>query len=554
MVSSRRVLGRAIATLLCLSAVLAAPARAQQYETTLRSLDYLDPLARSPRLLGMGRLALADDVHNRLSLWDFAGNPLGVATAESVSVIELRPSMRTSAGTHDLTTVLPSRERQDLAAHQVRNSFEAWRRGAGSTSYGMTAEFATLQFDRPYSEEVEARAKFTVPALSGVINGPLAWIPGGRVDYALRFVYTLEVHDDAYYDFLSLPQGDYIGRRSEVADGPDLFTPNHFETSSLGGGVGLSVRAASWVTAALNVDHVRAGIRSRNRGLRSESNVTEDRPYDIGQASFVGHLGDAIQWAADGKGWRSNSEEFFIWSVSAGATRVPLSGSGKRLDRQEEGTALRTRARWTSGPLELGGAVNTSYRRSVITPWYPLDASSPPGFNDFLDQVGFRAGADTLMLPGRVRYSRLEERGYEVVGGGSWRLPRKLGTLGAEFHQWRDHIDQQLDGVGVGAGPDGRSGPEAKGWNVRAGGEVRCSEAVLVRAGFGYARNDPDRFSKADEFLVTTATAGLGIQPMGSTWRIDAGYGFDWINPDFGDPTRSRSTRQQLSVQLRWPF
>ena len=32
---------------------------------------------------------------------------------------------------------------------------------------------------------------------------------------------------------------------------------------------------------------------------------------------------------------RSRSEEFFFWSVSAGPTQGPLSGSGKRLDRRE---------------------------------------------------------------------------------------------------------------------------------------------------------------------------------------------------------------------------
>ena len=559
MVSSRRLLRRAIATLWCLGAVLAAPASAQQYEPSLRSLDYLpDPLARSPRLLGMGRLTLADDIHNRLSLWEFAANPLGVGSAESLSTIEFRPSMRTSAGMHDLTAMTPSRERQDLAAHQVRNAFEAWRRAPAGTSYGLMAELAGLQLDRPYSESVEARSKFSVPTLSGIINGPLGWIPGNRFGYALRVGYTLEIHDDTYFDFLHLPQGDYIGRRSEVAEGPDLFTPDHSEMSTLSGGFGLSFKAASWATAAVNYDHARVDIRSRNRGLRSESKLTEQRPYDLGQFTLVGHLGDAIQWAADGRGWRANSEELFLWSISAGPTRVPLSGSGKRLDRLEEGTALRTRARWTGGPLELGAGFNTSYRRTVISPWYPVDAGSLPGFNDFIDQVGFRSGGDTLTLPEHVRYSRVERRGYEVSGGASFRLPGDRGTLGAEVHQWRDHADQLLEGPasgGAGASNlEARGGPEAKGWDVRAGGEFRCGGAVLARAGYGYARHDPDTFAAANEYLITTATAGLGVQPLGARWRVDAGYAFDWINPDFGDPTRSRATRQQLSVQLRWPL
>jgi len=84
MAPSRRVLRSAIVMMMSLGALAGAlPAAAQQYESSLRSLDYSpDPLARSPRLLGMGQLTLADDLHNRIGLWDFAGNPTGIAEAE----------------------------------------------------------------------------------------------------------------------------------------------------------------------------------------------------------------------------------------------------------------------------------------------------------------------------------------------------------------------------------------------------------------------------------------------------------------------------------------
>ena len=52
---------------------------AQVYDAARQSLDFSpDPTARSPRLLGMGRLTLASDVHNGIDLWDFAGNPIGI--------------------------------------------------------------------------------------------------------------------------------------------------------------------------------------------------------------------------------------------------------------------------------------------------------------------------------------------------------------------------------------------------------------------------------------------------------------------------------------------
>src|SRR5207249_3051414 len=80
---SHRVLRSAVPFLMVTGlAVCPRPSGAQQSETSLRALDYLpDPLARSPRLLAMGQLLLVEDIHNRLSLWDFAGNPTGIAEA-----------------------------------------------------------------------------------------------------------------------------------------------------------------------------------------------------------------------------------------------------------------------------------------------------------------------------------------------------------------------------------------------------------------------------------------------------------------------------------------
>src|SRR6185436_9595855 len=100
-----------------------------------------------------------------------------------------------------------------------------------------------------------------------------------------------------------------------------------------------------------------------------------------------------------------------------------MVGEGKRLDREEQGSALRTRARWVSGSWELGGGLNTSFRRGTVTPWFQSNEGDPTSFNEFVDFVGFRVGADTLLLPARVEYSRVEERGVEAVGGATWRLP-----------------------------------------------------------------------------------------------------------------------------------
>ena len=127
---------------MCLGALSGgSPAAAQEYESSLRSLDYApDPLARSPRLLGMGGLTLTDDLHNHIRFWDFAGNPAGIMDAESLSTFEYRPDTRTGSAFHDVTDTLTTRERQEFSTRHMRHAFEAWRRtpgGAGRRGRGL---------------------------------------------------------------------------------------------------------------------------------------------------------------------------------------------------------------------------------------------------------------------------------------------------------------------------------------------------------------------------------------------------------------------------------
>ncbi len=546
MAPSRRVLKSAIVMTMSLGALIGVlPAAAQQYEASLRSLDYSpDPLARSPRLLGMGRLTLADDLHNRIGLWDFAGNPTGIADADSLTTFEYRAGSRSSTAVHDLPGGPTPRQRQNLAARQVRHTIETWRRAPGTTAYGLIGEVATLKWDRPYNGDVEERGKFTVPGLLGAVNGRVPWLNSTRFDYSLRFGFSQETYDDLYFDFLHLIEGDYIGKPSSVEPPPDVFTPTHGHVTNLGGGVAISMRVTPGIKAAIGYDRAQITVRSTNEGERSTSRTDERRPFDLGQASLVGRLGRHLEFGADGRAWRSRSEEFFFWTVSSGPTQDPLAGSGKRLDRKEEGTTLRTRARCVAGPVEIGGAFSTSFRRGVITPWYPTNDTDLPGFNDFLDQVGYRAGADTLMLPARVQASHLEERGFEVVGGGSLRLPGGRGSLGAEVHRWRLNVDQRSLGAG----------PQPKGWDVRAGGEYRCNPSFLARAGWGYGISDRDEFTADNSYRHATATTGLGYQPPGSSWTLDVGYAFEWVSPDYPDPIKYRETHHRLAIQSRWPF
>ena len=81
----RRVLLSALTPAFILLAALAAPAYAQIYDAARGSIGFsLDAIERSPRLLGMGQLTyVGDDSHNRITLWDFAANPLGILSADT---------------------------------------------------------------------------------------------------------------------------------------------------------------------------------------------------------------------------------------------------------------------------------------------------------------------------------------------------------------------------------------------------------------------------------------------------------------------------------------
>jgi len=94
----RRVGLRAL--VLGIAVLWACPVGAQLYEDARRAIDLSpDPLARSPRLLGMGRLSLViDDPRNRITLWDFAANPTGIGEVDTVSTLEVRPSTASASG------------------------------------------------------------------------------------------------------------------------------------------------------------------------------------------------------------------------------------------------------------------------------------------------------------------------------------------------------------------------------------------------------------------------------------------------------------------------
>ena len=78
----------------CSALAAAAPVHAQFYDETRRALELgPDPLAHSPRLVGMGGLTLAlEETHSRYDVWEFSGNPAALMQSDTSSSFELYPS------------------------------------------------------------------------------------------------------------------------------------------------------------------------------------------------------------------------------------------------------------------------------------------------------------------------------------------------------------------------------------------------------------------------------------------------------------------------------
>jgi len=227
---------------LCLSSSLvglAADSSAQLYEAARRALDLSpDPIARAPRLLGMGQLTLVSTLNNRLNLWDFAGNPTGIVDADSVTSFEVRPATSSSAAVHDQPGT--GLERQDVGSREMRVAYEGWRRTPGGTAYGFYGDAAALRDDGLFSESVELRQVFRAPRIVGVLNGHMPRFKTERLRYAIDAFYGIENQDDEYRTIFQNATGQYLGRKGDLLSPPDFFIPNQYRVSTLGGGAGLA--------------------------------------------------------------------------------------------------------------------------------------------------------------------------------------------------------------------------------------------------------------------------------------------------------------------------
>ncbi len=534
--------------LIGLGIVLAAAvsASAQDYEDARRWIGGTpDPIARSAGLLGMGRLTVVgDDRHNRITLWDFAGNPVGIGEADSISTFELRPGTSAVSSVTDVYSRPSSFERQVLAARGTGTGFEGWRR-AGTVAYGLIGDFNALRVDEPYAADIERRRHYSNPRVMAALSGRMPYTESGRMRYALTLFSGQEHREDEFRSFVSNAVGEYIDRDGATLTPPNLFVPSNSKTTTIGGGATVSYRLGSWLDAAVIGDLVSTELYGSNSAGRYSSEIREQlrgrRPYPAGQATLIGHVGKHLEWGWDGRIWDARYEQRWVFTISAGVSQNPLTGRGALADREARGSQMRSRLRWTQGPLELGGSFGTGYGSSVID---PPPASDLTSLNRFLYLVYNRPNADSLALPDSVSHQSSEQRAWQAAGGLALRLPGRRGLLGFEYHASQLELRQNPAGVG----------PRQVAWDVRAGLEYRCTSVLTGRAGYIYQSMDLDDLTKNNETVGHMGTFGLSLQPAGAIWSFDAGYGIEWWRADYGDPGLPRGSRQQLLSQVRWTF
>ncbi|MBI1799262.1 MAG: hypothetical protein HYR73_06210, partial [Candidatus Eisenbacteria bacterium] len=401
--------------------------------------------------------------------------------------------------------------------------------------------FGHLNVDRPTAEETERRTTFSQPTVRGIINGVMPYTHSGRTRYAVSIHSGHETVDSKYLAISTNAAGEFISLDSELQASPNLFAPENYSVRQLGAGFAVSQELGRALTASLGYDGIHDQIDGDTQDPRNGSQTHESRPYNIGQATLLGRIGPNFQWGADGRAWIATSEASWNFSLSAGQGGTPLAGRGKLLTRDEEGSAMRTRALWKAGVLDFGVVWNTDYQKLTIT---PPDADDPTSFNLFLNSLYYRKDTDTLALPDSVVNDVSQLHAWEVGGGIAWHVSKGHGLLGLEYHRAQQHAETQ----------NGGDGPKRQLWDVRTGLSWRMTPAFQARTGYQYQSDDRDAFTKGNEYYGHLFTAGMGVGPPHSLWSFDLSYGIRWVRADYGDPTGPHGSRQQLASQIHWAF
>ena len=490
----------------------------------------------------MGRLSLVgDDPHHRLTLWDFAGNPAGVWNSglglDPRSAARCRQRERCR---YHLGRQFRRGARVVRGAAAARWDSKAWRRD-GPIAYGAIGNLGSLRVDNPYDDTVERRLGYSGPWASPVISGRMPFVSSGNTRYALSMHWGRETVDARYLKIVDNADGQWISLNSDLVTPPNIILPESYDTHELGGGVAVSQQFGHSLTAALAYDGVAVDIQGNSPDKRNSSQTHEQRPYNTGQATFVGRIGHSFEWGADGRAWNSASETDWNFTISAGQGSDPLSGRGKYQTREENGSNMHTRALYHLGRFDIGADIGTDYRKVKVLPPASYDNTS---FNYFLNTVYYRTGADSLMLPDSVSRSVTQINAWNAGGGLAMRLGGRSGRVGIEYHYARQKYNTEASGPG----------PQQIAWDVRTGLNYPLSEGMSGRLGYQYRLNDEDTYTYGNDGKAQLATFGVAVSPEHASWVFDLSYGVQWLSLVDWDPTEPHGSRQMLTSQIHWSF
>lgn len=536
---TRWVLPRALSLSLLAAVFAAGTASAQYYDPALRALDLsTGQVARSPRLLGMGGLSLViPDRDNQTNLWDFAGIPVGLASDDTTSSLDLRP------GTHALSSarVLPlGRERQNLAARSsVLNAEAVYRNRESGSVFGVVGDLSGLRFDQPFSNEIERRQGLTHPEFMAVLGGKMPRLFDNHLAWAAHLRFRNEKVEEQYRSIVRNAAGDWIGLGGTQLDPPSEFTPTETRSNSSAYGFSTAYSMGQATSLALGIEHEQNRIKGTNELPRSTSEISEDRPYWVGQASLVGHLGKGFEYGINGIGRLSDSEQDWRFTTSAGVGGIALTGRGNMLNREEKASEMQARFRWMPGKAVISGSVATAAHKITID---PPNANDPTSLNRFINVAFNRDGADTLALPDSIGHVESRRYAFGAGGGASYKFGRT--TLGGEYHWSRD----------ARAASDAGVGPRRIAWDVRVGLERPLGDGLSARLGYQFRDVDEDDHLTGNEYTANAFALGLGYQPTGTRWSFESGYRIEFRNQDFEDPNDEHQSRQNLAMQLHWSF
>ena len=536
---TRWVLPRALSITMLAAALGGVPAQAQLYEPALRSLDLATAsVARSPRLIGMGGLSITiPDRNTQINLWDLGGMPAGLVFDDTTSTLDLRPGTGSVSGVHSLSD---GRERQNLAARSTALQFEGVYRSRQSGSvFGVTGDLSGLQYDRPYSQDVEVRQGLTHPELTAILGGKLPRFFDGHVNWALHARFRNETFEEQYREIVSNGAGEYIDQAGGQLTPPSEFMPTDMTVETNALGLSTAYALGKSMRIAAGIERATEKFKALNEQTRSTSEVQEERPYWIGQASIVGQVGPEVEYGVTGIGRVSDSEADWRFSASGGSGGQPLAGRGNLLTRSEESSELRARARWTPSRLAFAASLVTAADKIIIDPPNANDATS---FNYFLNTTFLRGGTDTLSFPDSVVHQETRRWAVGYGGGASYRLEK--GIVGLEYHWARD----------IQSGTITNEGPKRVRWDIRTGIERELGPQMRARAGYAYRWVDEDEFTADNEWLAHALSLGLGYAPAASGWQLELGYQFELRGQEYETAGDDRQTRQNIAMQVHWRF